>query len=159
MVPALKQFVPSSVCLKCEGCCRFQSAGSIWRPKWDRKEFTDDHDYVTTIQDCGQHLCRFFNKADSACRVYNDRPFECVLYPFLLSKHPNGVKVYVHLACPYIQEKQADPALEHYVEYLRGFFAQQGTVDFLKRNSRLVHDYAPVENELRYLFDLPQIRL
>ncbi|MBI4309404.1 MAG: YkgJ family cysteine cluster protein [Candidatus Omnitrophica bacterium] len=148
----LKQFVPSQVCLKCEGCCRFQAADSIWRPKWDKKEFTDDNDYVTTIVDCGRHLCRFFNKSDSTCRVYADRPFECVLYPFLLSRHVEGIKAYVHLACPYVQDHHSSAAFNEYVEYLRAFFTQPRTLDFLRGNSRLIHDYAPVENELRYLF-------
>jgi uncharacterized protein len=155
----LKQFVPSNVCLKCEGCCRFQSENSMWRPKWDKREFIDDQDYVTTIHECGQHLCRFFNKGDSSCHTYHDRPFECELYPFLLSKTSDGIKVFVHLACPYVQEHQADPALEEYVSYLREFFAQSSTVDFLKRNSRLLHDYTPVTVELQYLFTLTDIKL
>lgn len=155
----MKQFVPSSVCLKCDGCCNFQTADSIWRPKWDKREFIDDRNYVTTIQDCGQHLCRFFNKADHTCRTYHDRPFECELYPFLLSKGAGGIKVYVHLACPYIQDHESDPALAEYVGYLRGFFAQAGTLDFLRRNTHLIGDYAPVQEELRHVFDIPPIRL
>jgi uncharacterized protein len=151
----LKQFVPSSVCLKCEGCCRFQSETSIWRPSWDKKEFIDDNSYVTTIKDCGQHLCRFFNKGEGSCRTYHERPFECELYPFLLSKSDQGIKVYVHLACPYIQDTQGQPEVEQYVGYLRDFFNQTGTKDFLSRNTKLLRDYSSVEEELQYLFTIP----
>jgi len=156
-VPILKQFVPSNVCLQCEGCCRFQTADSAWRPKFNKKEFTDDQDYVTTIADCGRHLCRFFNKGDSTCRTYHDRPFECELYPFLLSQESDGVKVYVHLACPYIQDHETDPALGQYIEYLRRFFTRPETIEFLRRNRRYVQNYRPVSDETRYLFDLPQL--
>ncbi len=150
----LKQFVPSSVCLKCDGCCRFQSADSAWRPRWDKREFTDDNHYVTAIADCGKYLCRFLNKSDSTCRVYSDRPFECALYPFLLSKQGNGVKVYVHLACPYIQITEQSPEFKVYVDYLKSFFHEQGTLNFLKRNRHLISDYAPFEGEMLNVFTI-----
>ncbi len=155
--PSLQQFVPSSVCLKCEGCCRFQAADSLWRPKWDKKEFIDDHNYVSTIADCGKHLCRFFNKQDSTCRTYRERPFDCELYPFLLSQGHTGIDVHVHLACPYIQDHEADAALHQYVQYLRLFFARPDIRDFLKRHRSLVQDYGPVVAETRFLFTLPEL--
>lgn len=155
---SLKQFVPSSVCLQCEGCCRFQAADSAWRPKFDKKEFTDDQHYITTIADCGKHLCRFFNKADSTCRVYHDRPFECSLYPFLLSQEDDGLKVYVHLACPHIQTHQNDPVLKEYIEYLKAFFLQPGTADFLRRNRPYTQNYQPMAEETLYLFTLPAVQ-
>ena len=155
----LKQFVPSQVCLKCDGCCRFQSADTLWRPKWDKRAFIDDQDYVTTIKECGEHLCRFFNKSDHTCATYHDRPFECALYPFLLSRHADGIKVYVHLACPYIQDHQADPGVQAHVAYLREFFALPSTTDFLIRNSRIIQDYSSVEEEILYLFTINGIKL
>ncbi len=155
----LKQFVPSSVCLKCDGCCRFKSADSAWRPKDSQKEFTDDQNFITTIQDCGNHLCRFFNKSDSTCRVYDQRPFECALYPFVLSRAVQGVRVYVHLACPHIQETQASPALGEYVDYLKEFFCGDKTRNFLANNAFLIHDYSPFAMELQHLFTIEGLRL
>jgi Fe-S-cluster containining protein len=32
MLKNFKQFVPSNVCLKCDGCCRFKESDSRWRP-------------------------------------------------------------------------------------------------------------------------------
>ena len=150
----LKQFVPSGVCLKCDGCCRFQSADSLWRPKWDKREFVDDQDYVTTIVDCGKHLCRFLNKADSTCRVYSDRPFECALYPFLLSRTAKGVSLYVHLACPYVQDMQTSKELQEYMLYLQDFFAMPATLNFLKHNTHLIHDYSLHEEEMKYVLTI-----
>ena len=153
---ALEQFVPSHVCLKCEGCCRYASEDSLWRPKWDKKEFVDDQDYVTTIQDCGKHLCRFLNKGDNTCLVYSARPFECALYPFILSKKGKTIEVYVHLACPYVQDNQANPALDQYITYLRDFFKTPETIAFLKRQRHLIHDYASVMVELQHVFTIPE---
>ncbi len=166
----LKQFVPSAVCLACDGCCRFKSADSAWRPRLGALEkaemanaaagqFVDDNNYIKTIEDCGNQLCRFFNKTDSTCQVYAKRPFECALYPFILSQSAQGVAVYVHLACPYVQDMQADPALQAYVDYLRQFFNAPATVEFLKRNSSLLHDYTPFEVELQYLFIIEGLKI
>ncbi len=153
----LKQYVPSHICLKCEGCCRYETDDSMWRPKWDKRQFVDSQDYVTTIVECGKHLCRFLNKGDNTCKVYDDRPFECVLYPFVLSQTPEGLHVYVHLACPYIQDTQAGPALEAYKEYLRTFFQSADMIDFLKRSRHLIHDYTPALLELQHVFTLQAI--
>lgn len=151
----IKQFVPSPVCLKCDGCCHYDLPESIWRPKWDKAQFVDDHDYITTIQDCGDHLCRFFNKGDKTCRVYEDRPFECALYPFVLSSKGQGIDLYVHLACPYIQDNQTNPQLTAYIDYLKDFFAKAETLGFLKRQRHLIHDYTPALVELQYVLTIP----
>ena len=157
MSPQLEQFVPSHVCLKCDGCCRFQGADSRWRPRYDKREFVDADDYVTTIVDCGKHLCRFLNKADSTCRIYADRPFECALYPFLLSRDEKGIDVYVHLACPYIQDMEQSVELKEYMTYLKQFFTKQETVDFLKNNKHLLGDYTPYLQEMLHVFKLEAV--
>lgn len=150
----LKQFVPSSVCLQCEGCCRYESADSLWRPKWDKREFLDDNDYITTIQECGKHLCRFLNTKDNTCRVYAERPFECALYPFVLSLNKGKVEVHLHLACPYVQDNQDTGAIEGYIDHLKQFFQGPECIAFLKRQRHLIHDYAPVALELKYVFTI-----
>ncbi len=154
----LRQFVPSAFCLECRGCCRFQESQSPWRPKTGIEEaaamHSDKEGYITTIQECGKALCRFLDPATQHCRIYESRPFECALYPFILSSQGNGIDVYVHLACPYIQEQQSSPELTAYIAYLREFFNHQETRAFLKANRRLIHDYTPQEMELMLLFRL-----
>ena len=34
----LNQFVPSEVCLQCDGCCRFKEENSAWQPKMGQEE-------------------------------------------------------------------------------------------------------------------------
>ena len=162
----LKQFVPSEVCLKCKGCCRYKEADSAWRPKLgagDQADLAalitagdvlDAQAYIKTIQDCGEHFCRFLNKGDNTCGVYAKRPFECSLYPFILSQTPDAVKVYVHLSCPYVQDHMSRAAFDAYVTYLKGFFHREEIRGFLSLNKTMFHDYSPYAPELLHLFDL-----
>ena len=171
MIDQLKQFVPSAVCLQCDGCCRFKAADSPWRPKLGAEEakglaaritqagWLDDDGHIRTLRHCGQDLCRFFDPADHTCKVYDDRPFECALYPFVLSRSDAGVEVYVHLSCPYVQDAEASAMMEEYVAYLKGYFQTPPVLDFLKRNAALVHDYSPFLMELQHLFTIEGLRL
>jgi len=176
---SLKQFVPSEVCLKCRGCCRYKQADSPWRPKLggrDRESLADlitgsavldAQAYINTIQACGEHLCRFLNGNDNTCGIYSRRPFECALYPFVLSQTTDAVKVYVHLSCPYVQDhlmnfdcqsrasENPDKAgFNEYVQYLKEFFRRADIREFLTGNKGMFHDYTPYALELLYLFDL-----
>jgi uncharacterized protein len=157
MSSPLKQFVPSTVCLKCEGCCRFLLSDSPWRPKTGQQEAVegiDQEGYIKTASKDGHHQCGYFNKIDSTCSIYSQRPFECSLYPFVVSGEGRQVKVYMHLACPYVQEKEVSEELQNYIAYLKEYFAQASTRMFLKNNSRLLHDYRAFAPELKFLFTI-----
>jgi Fe-S-cluster containining protein len=163
---SLKQFVPSEVCLKCDGCCRYKEADSIWRPKLgvsDQEglaalitggDVLDAQAYIKTIQNCGRHFCRFLNEGDSTCGIYNKRPFECSFYPFIISQTPHAIKVYVHLSCPYVQDHLPRAEFDAYVAYLKVFFHRVDIREFLSRNKAMFHDYSSFAPELLYLFDL-----
>ena len=167
----LQQFVPQEVCLKCDGCCRFKDEESLWRPKiageeiklavknglaeevFSKKTVGDDG-HLRTVSCAGNHFCTFFHPGDNTCGIYRNRPFECRLYPFILTKRNQRVVICVHLLCPFIQEKRHDPAFKVYVDYLKFFFNESDVIDFLRRNPSLAGDYAGYEEELEYLFAL-----
>lgn len=163
---SFKQFVPSEVCLKCNGCCRYKQADSAWRPKLGEGEqadlaviitagdVLDASGYIKTIQACGEHFCQFLNQGDNTCGIYTKRPFECSLYPFILSQAPDAVKVYVHLSCPYVQDHLPRADFDAYVVYLKEFFRRADIREFLSRNKDMLHDYSPYAPELLHLFDL-----
>jgi hypothetical protein len=163
---SLQQFVPSEVCLKCDGCCRYKEPDSAWRPKLGQEDQSnlaalitaadvlDKQGYIKTIQSCGEHFCRFLNGGDNTCGIYTKRPFECSLYPFIISQETDAVKVYVHLACPYVQEHLPRANFDAYVVYLKEFFHLAPTIEFLSRNKAMFHDYSVYAPELLHLFDL-----
>ena len=163
---SLKQFVPSEVCLKCDGCCRYKEEDSAWRPKLGADDqnslaalitaggVLDGQGYIKTIKNCGKHFCRFLNQGDNTCGIYTKRPFECSLYPFILSRTPEAVKVYVHLSCPYVQDLLPSADYDAYVTYLKEFFGRADIREFLSRNKAMFHDYSPYAPELLYLFDI-----
>lgn len=172
MINPLQQFVPSDVCLQCDGCCRFKDADSSWRPRMTgeeikqaakkglaaqilSKEILSPDGRIKTVSCGAEHLCSFFHPQDHTCRIYQTRPFECQLYPFVLSKETDGAGVYVHWNCPFVQEKRESEDFVRYVEYLKNFFAAAEVLNFLKRNPSLVGDYAEYREELEFMFRLP----
>ena len=151
----LKQFVPSEVCLQCNGCCRYKEADSIWRPKVGQDEQIGlAAGYIKTIKTHTEHCCRFLNGGDNTCGIYTKRPFECSLYPFIISKTPDAVEVYAHLSCPYVQDYLPHADFDAYVAYLKEFLSRAKTKDFLSRNKAMFHDYSPHAPELLHVFDL-----
>ena len=99
MCSDMKQFLRSDVCLSCEGCCRFNKEKSEWRPKVTNAEIkliseekiasgerVEEDGYLNDKLCHGTHVCTFFNPEDSTCAIYDIRPFECRLYPFVLTK-------------------------------------------------------------------------
>ena len=110
--------------------------------------------YIKTIPAFGQHFCRFLNGTDNTCGVYARRPFECQLYPFILSVTADAVGVYVHLGCPFVQDQERTENYNAYVEYLKGFFNRLEVREFLTRNKAMFHDYSFYVPELLHVFDL-----
>jgi uncharacterized protein len=171
MLPGLKQFVPSQVCLSCDGCCRFKEAQSLWRPMitgqerdeqrnpdFARKVFSaqvvDDAGFITTLPLKDSFICYFLNPSHNTCGIYHARPFECQLYPFVLGRNSEESGVYAHLNCPYIQDSWDSPKFLEYKKDLQQFFRQDEVRAFLKRNPCLVREYQPFLDELEFLFPL-----
>ncbi len=152
---AIKQYVPSAVCLKCDGCCRFDLSDSPWRPRVGEAESladaTDLKGYLPTKPLGERHQCVYFNATDFTCGVYEQRPFECALYPFVLSLEDNVIKCYVHLACPHVLDTLRDPKFTHYVAYLQDWFQSKSVRLWLEDNRRLLHDYRHAAAELDYV--------
>ena len=170
MIQGLKQFVPSEICLSCDACCRFKESKSPWRPKITKEEIDGmkNPDLLSVIyskekieksghiktKKCGDnhHLCSFFAPETNACTIYELRPFECQLYPFVLTKVKNEVAVVVHHHCPFVQENRNTSEFQKYAEYLQQFFRREDTLQFIKRNPSLAGEYPAYEGELEYLF-------
>ncbi len=170
-----KQFVPSLVCLSCDGCCRFHDPASGWRPKLGAGEQNsagplagcldlaadsrglDEEGFIRTEADQGQHRCRFLQFKDNTCQVYCFRPFECQLYPFLLIKEGKDFLVGLHLSCPFVQKFFGKEELEAYKLYLNDFLRHPEMIHFLRDNISLFGDYQAWAREWVPVFSLTEL--
>lgn len=101
----LPQLVPSQVCLSCDVCCRFPDRDSFLRPYFtaqevqravarglDRSHFPDPSGGQIALvpHPSGEgFLCPAFDPATSRCRIYEDRPLDCQLYPLAVMWAPS----------------------------------------------------------------------
>ena len=172
MIKGLEQFVPSKVCLSCDGCCRFKEQESMWRPKItsgemaatgkpdllsviyskDKVDTKTGHIKTAPCTDGEHHFCSFFAPATNTCTVYDVRPFECQLYPFVLTRDNGKVVVSVHHHCPYVQEKRNTEEFQKYAKSLKIFFAREEIIEIVKRNPALAGEYADYKDELEPIF-------
>ncbi len=157
MIP-LRQFVPSDVCLACQGCCRFAEDNSVWLPCLLDEEIQDlldknippatitlDRKIVPKPKHDGDgFVCAFLNEQDSSCKIYGMRPFECQLYPFLIALRGKKVILTVDLNCPYIEKTVNTEAFKEYVRYLEAFLNAPAQVELLGNNPHIVQAYQDV---------------
>lgn len=163
----IKQFIPSEVCLKCEGCCRFREADSVWLPCLLDEEIQDLLDRkipAATIsidrkiqpiphpRESG-FICPFLNLEGNICKIYAYRPFECQLYPFLITLRQERVLLTVDLNCPYIKENLKSKELKEYTEYLATFLNLPSQREILQDNPHIIQAYQTALEvmELKYI--------
>ena len=156
----IKQFVPSEVCLKCRGCCRFKEIDSVWSPYLLDEEIQDLLDKkipsafislnkkllpVPNPQGAG-FICPFLEVKDNQCKIYEFRPLECQLYPFLISLRSRKVILTLDLNCPYVQEHLKDDEFKIYTDYLAAFLNSSAQVRILKDNPQILQAYEEVSD-------------
>ncbi len=155
----IKQFVPSEVCLKCKGCCRFKEENSVWSPCLLDEEvlILADKEGIPPASLCldrrlrlvpapeqGIFLCPFLGPEGNKCRIYHMRPFECQLYPFLLSMRNKKVLLTIDLNCPYAREKINTAELKEYTNYLVKYMNSSKQLSTLKDNPQILAAYEDV---------------
>ncbi|MFA5144830.1 MAG: YkgJ family cysteine cluster protein [Candidatus Omnitrophota bacterium] len=158
----IKQFVPSRACLKCQGCCRFKEEDSVWSPcllDEEVQDFLDKNIPAASISvdrrlqlipnSAGEgFICPFLNSADNCCKVYDSRPFECQLYPFLIKLCNGKVLLTVDLNCPYVNEKMSTPEMDEYINYLTAHLNSKQQLTMLKNNPQITQAYEDVQDIL-----------
>jgi len=162
----IKQFVPQEFCLKCQGCCRFKEANSIWSPclldeeiqaLLDRKDIPaasiSVDRRIQPIANSGGagFICPFLGSLDNKCAIYNMRPFECQLYPFLINLRKDKILLTVDLNCPYVYEKINSQEARNYIDYLCSYLNAPQQLRMLKDNPQIIQAYEEVREvaELR----------
>jgi hypothetical protein len=164
----IKQFVPSSACLKCQGCCRFKEANSVWSPCLLDEEVLDLIDKegipaaalsierrLQLVSYPGKEgfFCPFLKVEDNKCQIYALRPFECQLYPFLISLRNKKVLLTVDLNCPYIKDKINTPEFKEYTNYLVKYLNSLESLNVLKDNPQVLQAYEEVLDVVELQWD------
>jgi len=159
MEDAIKQFVPQEVCLSCQGCCRFREENSAWSPCLLEEEIeslidradisaallTMDKRLAVVKNSSGEgFICPFLNTKDNKCGIYAFRPFECRIYPFLISMRNKKVYLTVDLNCPYIKERINTKEFKEYLKYLTSFLNAPKQLRLLKDNPHIIQAYEEV---------------
>jgi len=159
----IRQFVPSEVCLKCRGCCRFKEEDSAWSPCLLEEEVQglldkkipsasiDIHKRIHPIanpQGGSNFVCPFLSIGDNKCKIYGFRPFECQLYPFLINLRGRKVLLTVDLNCPYIRENIKSKEFREYLNYLAAFLNSPKQLKILKENPQILQAYEEVTDSV-----------
>lgn len=155
----IRQFVPQEVCLRCQGCCRFSEANSVWAPcllEEEALELADKEGIpalsiaidkkIQPVAYPGESgfFCPMLDCDSNKCRIYRQRPFECLLYPFLITLRNKKVLLTVDLNCPYVKDKINSPEFKEYVRYLEDFLNTPAQLQILKDNPQIIQAYEEV---------------
>lgn len=172
----IKELIPQNICLACQGCCRYRQAVSSWSPFFLPKEAAElierkIVDKSVFQEEIGKdapvsvklsrkedfYICPFLEYSSNKCVIYNDRPLECRLYPFLLIRTKDAVSLAIDENCPYAKEILNAGTLKETLDYLMAFFASEEfkkSTETLFKNSEAI--YPPQYHaEFKILADLP----
>jgi len=151
----IKQFVPQEACLRCQGCCRFLQAATIWAPcllKEEVKLLSEGKQVSGLISQenrlrleyskkKGIFFCPFLSEESNKCEIYAMRPFECQLYPFVLKKEGEKKFLAVDLNCVYAKDNFASGAFKEYAGYLSALLNNTPYRGILKDNPQIIQEY------------------
>ncbi len=157
---SIKQIIPSHFCLECKGCCRFRDLNSAWSPALLDKEIEElmednippsvitpeKHLRVEPFEGENNFVCALLNTTNNKCKVYQSRPLECQIYPFVVNLHGAKVFLAVDLRCPFAQSNKDNDEFEDYIEYLAEFLNRPQQLATLRSNPQIIQQYMDVLN-------------
>lgn len=154
----IKQFIPQGFCLKCQGCCRFSQENSVWAPCLLSEEIQGLLDRnipfvsisiekrICPIPHPSQEgfVCPFLNIRENKCKIYDFRPFECQLYPFLINLRNKKALLTVDPNCPYVRDNLKSKEFKEHTEYLTAFLNSAEQIRIIKENPQIIQAYEEV---------------
>ncbi len=156
----MKQILSKETCLKCQGCCRFAEAATIWAPSLLDKEIkvlsgrpgvaavisTDKRIRPVASEAKDIFFCPFLNPRDNKCKIYTCRPFECRLYPFVINSSAGKTYLAVDTNCPFVKEKFNTKPFKDYAAYLARLLNSRAFRKILKDNPQIIQSYPGAVN-------------
>lgn len=143
----IRQFTKESVCVKCQGCCRFSDSQTPWSPRLLDTEIKT-LPKLTPVKLSGQEgfFCPLLDIPSNKCKAYPDHPFDCQLYPFVLNRKAEKVYLAVDPNCPYAKDNLETKEFKEYVSYLLEALSGKELSGVLARNQHLIQSYKDVVN-------------
>jgi hypothetical protein len=151
----LLQLVPSRVCLQCDVCCRFPEAESFLRPYFTAEEiqravarginpahFPDPNGSQVSVvpNPSGDgYLCPAFDPATSHCRIYDDRPLDCQIYPLAVMWNQDRGQVVLgwDTKCPFMRDAVPSEILA-YARTITTLLEREDVLTAVASNPRLI---------------------
>jgi uncharacterized protein len=152
---ALPQIVPTSTCLRCDVCCRFPDPDSALRPYFSEDEISRalaggmkatafsnrrGSQVILDPEPQGEgYLCPAFDVATSTCRIYEQRPFDCQIYPLALmwNKPHDQILLGWDTKCPFMRE-EIPHEIQRHAGRVMALLDQQGIRDHIVAHPRLI---------------------
>ena len=170
--PALPQLIPTARCLACDVCCRFPEKDSPLAPYFTAEEirraiqrgipperFSDEKGCRIELipHPYGEgHLCPAFDPAVNGCRIYDDRPFDCQLFPLALMWDPakSTVLLGYDRKCPVIVETLFDTVPFEYARTLADRLESDEIIKMLQAHPGLI---GACQDDVMILTPLPRL--
>ncbi len=160
----IPQSLTSEQCLHCRACCLFHQPEGDWSPRLTPEDVSGLMKVSPDVRwrhgadrimlyPCGEgSVCSFLKIEDHHCSVYGSRPFECALYPFLISSEKSGFKIYAHLSCPGIDQLRSAGRWDDALAKIRAFFTQPEVQTFAHQHALNFPDYSLSKDEVEEVF-------
>ncbi|MBI3609569.1 MAG: DUF2156 domain-containing protein [Nitrospirae bacterium] len=170
--PTLPQLIPSVRCLSCDVCCRFPEKDSPLAPYFTAGEIQRaiergiPSERFPDPQGCrikliphplGEgYICPAFDPAENGCRIYNDRPLDCRLFPLALMWDPSKSAVLLGYdrKCPFIVETLFEAAPFEYGRLMAARLESDEMIKDLQGHPGLVGEF---QDDVMILTPLPRL--
>ena len=151
----LSQLVPSRTCLQCDVCCRFPDPDSALRPYFIENEIAGalaggveetafpnrrGSQVILVPEPHGNgYLCPAFETATSTCRIYEQRPLDCQLYPLALMWNEPHDQVLLgwDTKCPFMRD-EIPGEIQHHADRVMALLDQPVIHDQVVVHPRLI---------------------
>jgi hypothetical protein len=169
MQSQLPQLIASEVCLDCPVCCRFPEkqaslspfffpeernlAGSI-PSKGSFREAADSRASKAELVKCGHGFaCSFFNPEDHTCQIYEARPLDCSMYPAVIMRSEDHLKVLIgaDTKCPALSRSDVASKLKSYIDLIQRYLESTTLSPLIRKYPQFISEFQEEVVEVREL--------
>ncbi|MEA2037346.1 MAG: YkgJ family cysteine cluster protein [Nanoarchaeota archaeon] len=138
-------------CQRCKGCCKFAEDETYFAPIFtkEEKEKVDANFkkyksiYQIELKKQGNiYVCPLLDN-DHLCTIYNMRPFDCKIWPFIFMKDQNNNLVLACFdkdLCPHVED-MSEEEFNQLKNNTLDWIEENNIINFIKKNKDLIWPY------------------